>query len=277
MRILVTGKDGQVGGALQDIAASRDDLEVIALDRQALDITDKQAVLDCVAVSDCDAVINAAAYTAVDKAEEDRETAFAVNRDASGFLAEACADKNIPLIHISTDFVFDGRKSGAYQEDDLCAPLGIYGQSKLEGEQRINRVGGKYLILRTAWVFGGKANFVNTMKRLAKDRPEISVVADQRGGPTAAQDIAACLLVMADKAIEPDFADWGIYHYVGAPSVSWYEFASEILKDYPGVTVNPIPTSGYPTPAARPANSVLDCTKIQTVFGLTQPDWRQRL
>ncbi|MEP4189836.1 MAG: dTDP-4-dehydrorhamnose reductase, partial [Sneathiella sp.] len=240
-------------------------------------LTNPDAIEDAFSQNAYDAVINAAAYTAVDRAEEERDAAYAVNRDAPAVLASLCAAKDIPFLHISTDFVFNGQKELAYLETDACHPLGVYGQSKWEGELKVAKACEKYLILRTAWVFGGEQNFVNTMKRLAETRDELSVVDDQRGCPTAAQDIARCLLEMVKTAVKADFQEWGIYHYAGMPSVSWYEFATEILNSDPTTTVNPILTSGYPTPAARPANSVLDCDKIKSVFGIAQPDWRKRL
>ncbi len=277
MKLLIIGKNGQVGSALQSCAAEDEGLSITALGRSELDLTNLDAIGDVFSQNSFDAVINAAAYTAVDRAEEEREAAYVVNRDAPAVLASFCAANDIPFLHISTDFVFDGQKESAYLETDTCRPLGVYGQSKWEGEVKVAETCEKHLILRAAWVFGGEQNFVNTMKRLAETRDELSVVDDQRGGPTAALDIAWCLLKMAKTAVKADFQEWGIYHYTGAPSVSWYEFAAEILKSDPTTIVKPIPTSGYPTPAARPANSVLDCEKIKSVFGISQPDWRLRL
>lgn len=276
MNILVTGKDGQVGRALQAIA-DQQNVTVFALNRANLDITDKNSVREAFAKYDPDIVINAAAYTAVDKAEEEQEAAYAVNKEGPSNLADACNQQNIPILHISTDFVFDGNKSGPYMETDDCNPLSIYGTSKWDGEMEVALKCSKHIILRTAWVFGGEQNFVKTMQRLATTRNELSVVDDQRGGPTAANDIAECLLTIAKAVGAKDFNSWGIYHYCGAPSLSWYEFAREILKNDPKVTVKPIPTTSYPTPARRPANSVLECQKIKDVFGISQPDWHQAL
>ncbi len=275
MKILVTGKNGQVGSAL--LSAAPHNITVIALDRAALDITDRNSIDTTFAEITPDIVINAAAYTAVDKAEEDQEAAYAANKGAPGILAEACSAMDIPLIHISTDFVFDGDKRDPYSESDECNPLSVYGKSKWGGEQEVASKCGKHIILRTSWVFGGEQNFVNTMRRLAQTRDEISVVDDQRGGPTAAADIAKCLIKIASDVVVSGFNNWGIYHFCGEPSVSWYEFACEILKNNPQVTVKPIPTTSYPTPAKRPTNSVLDCQKIQAVFGISQPDWRDAL
>ncbi|WP_169570079.1 dTDP-4-dehydrorhamnose reductase [Sneathiella limimaris] len=276
MKVFITGTRGQVGSEL-NLQGQALGHEVVALDHSSLDITDKYQVINLVRSTGPDVVINAAAYTVVDKAESNVQQAMKVNRDAPQFLAEACHLVGIPLVHISTDFVFDGHKSGAYLETDPCDPLSVYGRSKFEGEQLIQNTLKEHIILRTAWVFGGEANFVNTMRRLGREREEISVVNDQFGGPTAASDIAGTLLKIAEAIKEPSFQDWGVYHYCGSPAVSWYEFAVEILKDNPAVTVKPIPTSDYPTPAKRPANSVLDCSKIEQVFHIIQPNWREKL
>ncbi|MEH6401801.1 MAG: dTDP-4-dehydrorhamnose reductase [Sneathiella sp.] len=275
MKILVTAKDGQVGCALQ-AAAARFDVEVIALSRKQLDITDKGAIGHAIEYHKPDVLINAAAFTAVDKAEDEKEAAHAINRDGPENLASECAKTSIPFLHISTDFVFDGTKSAPYTETDICNPLSVYGQSKRDGEDKVGAVCPNHIILRTSWVFGGKQNFVETMRRLAKERDSLNVVSDQRGGPTAAADIAECLVKIAKKVVKPEFDDWGIYHYSGGPSVSWYEFACKILEKE-DITVHPIPTTDYPTPAKRPANSVLDCQKIKSVFGIEQPNWAERL
>jgi len=276
LKILVAGRDGQVGQALVRTANKRG-LELVALSRQELDITNASDVELAIAQHNPDVVINAAAYTAVDKAEEDREQAHSINTLGPELLAKACDAVSVPFLHISTDFVFDGEKESAYLETDTCNPLGVYGASKLAGENAINQLCPRHIILRTSWVFGGEQNFVNTMRRLAKDRDHLNVVNDQRGGPTAATQIAEALLIIAEKVVNPAFDNWGIYHFSGAPAVSWYEFACEILKDVPSVTVTAIPTSQYPTPAKRPANSVLDCKKIETAFSIKQPSWKVAL
>ncbi|WP_169542995.1 dTDP-4-dehydrorhamnose reductase [Sneathiella aquimaris] len=277
MKILVTGKNGQVGSALMKAAEANPDIRIFGYDRSELDISNSDHIQHRLIQTEPDVVINAAAYTAVDRAEEDVETAFVINRDGPELLALCCAQKDIPFLHISTDFVFDGQKEGAYLETDSCQPISIYGRSKLAGENQIKLAWKKHLILRTAWVFGGQNNFVKTMQKLGAERPEISVVNDQFGGPTSATDIAAALLVMAQKAIEAGFNEWGVYHYTGTPSVSWYEFACEILKDNRELVIHPIPTTEYPTPARRPSNSVLNCQKIRSVFGIEQPDWKTNL
>lgn len=277
MKILVTGAGGQVGQALQNLASSHE-INVIALDRQALDITDQSAVREQVRNLSPDAVINSAAYTAVDKAEEDVDAAFAINAEGAENLALACADADIPFLHISTDFVFDGKKDGAYLEDDAVAPLSVYGKSKGDGEARVAAASTKYIILRTAWVFGGAQNFVTTMLRLAQTHKELNIVDDQTGGPTAANDIAASLLKIAKHTHKAGFQSWGVYHYCGAPAVTWFGFAKAIFAHSSVVpALNPIPTEDYPVPAERPKNSVLDCTKIKQVFGIDQPDWQKAL
>lgn len=276
MKLLITGAAGQVGKALRAEAEKRG-IAFVAVTRQQLDISSPADVERMVSETGATVIINAAAYTAVDLAEQEEEQAYRVNRDGPKALADIAAQKDIPLLHISTDFVFDGRKESAYQETNTCNPLSVYGKSKHEGEDAVRDTHNKHIILRTAWVFGGEKNFVSTMRRLAKDRAQISVVNDQRGGPTSAQSIARALLTIAAKIGEEKFTDWGIYHFAGSPSVSWYEFASAILADDPTTEVLPIPTKDYPTPATRPQNSVLDCSKIKSVFGIEQPDWQQEL
>jgi dTDP-4-dehydrorhamnose reductase len=276
MKVLVTGAGGQVGQALKT-ECEKQNIQFEGFDRASLDITDAAQVMALINDSDADAVINAAAYTAVDRAEEDSDAAFAINEQAVGYLASACASNDLPFLHISTDFVFDGTKDSRYVEDDICAPLSVYGNSKWRGEALALQNCAQSLILRTSWVFGGEQNFVQTMRRLGAERGALSVVDDQRGGPTAAIDIAQTLLKMAAMASQSDFDQWGIYHYSGGPAVSWYEFACEILKDNAGVRVSSIPSSDYPTPATRPANSVLDCSKMKRVFGISQPQWKNRL
>lgn len=276
MKLLICGANGQVGQALTAMDSCAD-LNVIGLDRKQLDISNRDQIANCLDHYKPDVLVNAAAYTAVDKAESDLDAAHLINGSAPGYLAEASAACGIPFLHISTDFVFDGTKEGAYSEADTCNPLSVYGVSKREGEIAVQTANPQHIILRTAWVFGGAANFVKTMQRLAKDRDQINVVSDQFGGPTHAKDIAEALVKIASQVVASDFDDWGIYHFTGHPHVSWFEFAAQILKDNKNVTVSPIPTSDYPTPAKRPANSVLDCSKIAHVFGIAQPDWRNQV
>lgn len=281
MRVLVTGAQGQVGTEL--ISRGREQgLRMIAAGRGELDITAEEAVSACFNGSSPDIVINAAAYTAVDKAEQESALANTINRDGPALLAKECARRNIPLLHISTDYVFDGTKDGAYDEDDRPNPQGVYGKSKLEGEKAVERTLEQHVILRVAWVFGATGgNFVRTMLRLGNERDELNVVADQRGGPTWAGDIASVLLSIVERYHKGGAIPWGTYHYIGKPVTTWHGFAQAIfdaamaegmLEKAPGI--NAITTAEYSTPAVRPKNSVLDCRKIERLLGISQPDWR---
>jgi dTDP-4-dehydrorhamnose reductase len=221
-------------------------------------------------------VINAAAYTAVDRAEEERDTAMVVNAEAPAAMAAACAARGIPFVQISTDYVFDGSGDRPWRPQDATGPLGVYGASKLAGERGVAAAGGVHAILRTSWVFSAHGNnFLKTMLRLSETRDHLTVVADQIGGPTPAAAIAeACVTISKTLISEPDKG--GIYHFSGAPDTSWAGFARAIFaaagRD---VTVEDIPTSAYPTPAARPFNSRLDCSLLLSNFGITRPDWRR--
>ena len=284
MRIIVIGAQGQVGWELtrRAVALGHD---VLAWDLAELDITDAAAVDRELAASGGDVAINAAAYTAVDRAEQEPALAFAVNRDGPAHLAAACARSNIPLLHISTDYVYDGAKIDPYVEDDPPTPLGVYGESKLAGDEAVGRLLPRHLILRVSWVFGIHGhNFVKTILRLAREREELRVVADQYGCPTFAGDIADTLLDLAGRIAEIDARDaWGVYHYCGEPVTTWHGFASAIVElarareSLPVKTVTTIPTTDYPTPAARPVNSVLDCTKLAARFGIRPRPWQAGL
>lgn len=285
MKVLVTGANGQVGYCLQQ-QLQHLGLEHQALTRAELDIRDEQAVSHILNTYQPSVVINAAAYTAVDKAETDADNAFAINRDGAANLARATAAIGAALFHISTDYVFAGNSQHPYREDDLLGPQGIYGHSKLEGEQAVTHTNPKHIILRTAWVFGEHGNnFVKTMVRLGRTRDSLGVVADQYGGPTYAGDIAAALITIAQQYQQHGDLPWGIYHYAGMPHTSWHGFAQAIfaavekghLYDKAIPQVNPIATSDYPTPAVRPANSRLDCHKIQQTFGIAPSDWHHAL
>lgn len=269
MKILVFGKTGQVA---RELARQAD---VVALDRSEADLTDPDACAAHIANGAWDAVINAAAYTAVDKAESDVETAQLVNGATPAALATACAAKGIPFVQISTDYVFDGSGTRAWLPTDKTGPLGVYGQSKLAGENGVRAAGGTFAILRTSWVFSAHGgNFVKTMLRLGAERDALSIVADQIGGPTAAADIAAACLKIA-IALVRDPALAGTYHFSGAPDVSWAGFAREIFAQAAlTVDVSNIPSSDFPTPAARPANSRMNCDTLQQAFAIARPDWR---
>lgn len=272
MRLLVFGKTGQVATELARQA------DVIALGRDEADLSDPGAPAAAIAAHAPDAVINAAAYTAVDKAEEEEARALAINGDAPGAMARACAGRGIPLVHISTDYVFDGSGDTPWNPADIPAPLNAYGRSKLAGEQAVRGAGGTHAILRTSWVFSAHgANFVHTMLRLSESRDALNVVEDQIGGPTPAGDIAASCLEIARQLV-CDPGKGGVYHFSGAPDVSWKGFAEEIFTQAGrDMAVSGIPTSAYPTPAIRPLNSRLDCTALADTFGIARPDWRAGL
>ena len=281
MKILVFGASGQIGREVCR-AAWPPRYAILPLDRKAVDITKSAAVSAMLARETPDLVINLAAYTAVDRAESEPEVAWAANCVGAAHIAGACDESATPLVHLSTDYVFDGRKTGPYREEDAVGPLGVYGRSKEAGERAVRAAVARHMILRTAWVFGAYgANFVKTMLRLAAERPVLRVVADQRGCPTAAADIAAALMVIAAH-IERGEAKWGTYHFVGAGATSWHSFAQAIFDQAaPQLAacpqVEPITTEQYPTPARRPMNSVLDCRKIEEVFGISSPPWRTAL
>lgn len=272
MQVLVFGETGQVARELARFEG------VTCLGREMADLTDPAACAACIAEAQADAVINAAAYTAVDKAENEPETAHLVNGAAPTAMAAACAARALPFVHISTDYVFDGSGTRPWRETDPTGPLGVYGASKLAGEQGIAEAGGAYAVLRTSWVVSAHGhNFVKTMLRLGAERDRLTIVADQMGGPTPARAIAETCLEIA-RHIAADPSKSGITHYSGAPDVSWADFAREIFaQSKTDCAVEDIPTTAYPTPATRPLNSRLDCTRLTKVFGLSRPDWRSGL
>ena len=272
MKLLVFGKTGQVARDLQRLAP-----EATYLGRDEADLSDPAACAAAIHAHRPDAVINAAAWTAVDRAESEEAAALVVNGDAPGAMAQACAALDLPLVHISTDYVFDGAGTHRFRPEDPTAPLGAYGRTKLAGEAAVQAAGGTHVILRTSWVFSAHgANFVKTMLRLGADRPALRVVGDQIGGPTPAPAIAAACLQIAGAL--RDGAKGGIHHFAGTPDTSWAGFARTIF-DQAGLatTVEDIPTSAYPTPAQRPLNSRLDCSALAAEFGITQPDWQAAL
>jgi dTDP-4-dehydrorhamnose reductase len=280
VKVLVTGREGQLARGLLE-AADSVGVQAVSIGRPDIDLVDEKSVAAAVARERPDVVVNAAAYTAVDKAESEPAIAQAVNALGAEYVARACAAHSIPIIHISTDYVFDGMKDGPYFENDLTAPINVYGRTKLEGEQRVATACERHLILRTAWVYSPwGANFVKTMLRLATTRPSISVVDDQQGSPTYAPHLAKIVLAIAARvAADPADTPWGIYHAVGAGETTWLDFAREVFRrateqGLPVADVAAIATSAYPTPASRPANSRLNCDKLRLLFGLEVPDWR---
>jgi len=273
MTLLVFGSTGQVATELKARAPG-----ARFLSRAEADLSDPAACAAAIEASGASAVINAAAYTAVDRAEEEEDLATAINGASPGAMAWTCAKKGIPFVHLSSDYVFDGTGEAPREIDAATGPLGAYGRSKLMGEETVKSAGGSYVILRTSWVFSAHgSNFVKTMLRLGAEREKLTIVADQVGGPTAAGDIAeACLRIAGHLQETPEHR--GTFHFAGAPDVSWADFAREIFAQA-GLSpvVEDIPTSAYPTPAKRPANSRLDCTGTEAVFGIPRPDWRQSL
>ncbi len=268
MKILVFGRTGQVATELQRLA------EVTALGREMADLAQPEDCATAIRQNAPDLVINAAAYTAVDRAETEEELASVINGAAPGAMARACADLGIPFCHVSTDYVFDGGGVAPRRPTDPVAPCNAYGRSKLLGEEAVCAAGGQSAILRTSWVFSAHgSNFVKTMLRLSETRDTLNVVEDQIGGPTPAADIATALLTMG-RAMVAGHAG-GLYHFSGAPDASWADFAREIFAQAGRATgVTGIPTSGFPTPAVRPQNSRLDCRTLEAEFGIGRPDWR---
>jgi dTDP-4-dehydrorhamnose reductase len=283
VKILVVGREGQLARSLLEAAVAAG-IQVQSIGRPEIDLTHEKSVSAQLARVHPDLVINAAAYTAVDKAESEPALAHAVNALGAEYVAKACASHSIPIIHISTDYVFDGNKDGPYLEGDPTGPINVYGLTKLDGEQRVARACARHLILRTAWVYSPwGTNFVKTMLRLARTRRSIGVVEDQLGSPTYAPDLARAILSLATLVLrEPDAKRWGIYHAVGGGDTSWFGFAREVFRradenGLPVAEVAGIAASAYPTAARRPANSRLNCDKLRLSFGLELPEWRLAL
>lgn len=279
MRILISGHTGQVARELQ-LALSEH--ELISLDRHAFDLAQPASLRPTILRERPDLLINAAAHTAVDQAEQEQALAFAINAEAPGAMAVACAELGIPLIHYSTDYVFDGRKTGPYSEDDIPNPLSVYGASKLAGEQAIADSGCDHLILRTSWVYSRHGrNFLLTMQRLLQEREQLNVVADQIGAPTWAGSIAVATAELVD-AWQQGNHQWGTYHLTNQGETSWFGFAQAIgarlrASGKPCAELRPIPTSDYPTPAHRPLNSRLDGSKLERNWNVRLPDWQAAL
>ena len=280
--ILLTGAGGQLGTQLQRVAWP-DDVRLVAIGRADLDLTDTDAIAAKIAEREWAAVINGAAYTAVDKAESDLVTAWAVNTLAPAAFGKACAEADIPLVHVSTDYVFAGDKQGEWEVDDQVAPLGVYGASKLGGELAVRTSGARHVIVRTAWVVSAHgSNFVKTMLRAGATNPTLRVVTDQHGSPTSAADLADALRTIVLRLIEDADAPTGIFHFSNAGATTWADFAREIfrqsgLRGGTVAEVAAITTADYPTPARRPANSLLSHTAIRNAYGVTPRGWEAAL
>lgn len=279
MKVLVTGAGGQVGRAVLR-RATAEGVRAVGCARADLDVTDAAAVRDAMERHRPHVVIHAAAYTAVDRAESEPDAAFAVNRDASAYVAEACAAIAIPLVYLSTDYVFGGTRAGPYTPADAPSPVNVYGASKAAGEAAVRERLDRHLVLRTAWVFsGGAGNFVSTMLRLAGERDRLRVVADQWGHPTGADDVARASLAAARLAARGG-APWGTFHVAGGPLTTWHGLAEAVVAEgaalgvVPKVPVEPIPTEAYPTPARRPRRVELEVTPSLAALGLGPIDWR---
>jgi dTDP-4-dehydrorhamnose reductase len=282
MKLLLIGANGQIGREIAELVKKRR-INLYACTHQELDITQAEQVKRIIQKVKPHYIINAAAYTAVDKAEREKEIAFAINAFGVYYLAEAARQADVPLLHISTDYIFDGRKKTAYVEEDEPNPLSVYGQSKLAGETFIRQRWYKHIILRISWVFGRYGNnFVKTIIQQAKEKPELRVVYDQHGGPTYAADVAETLLQII-SALQNGYYYWGSYHYSGLPMTNWYQFANAILEKasvkYPLITksVLGIPASAYPSVANRPYNSQLSSQKIRCLFNISPKNWQERL
>lgn len=281
LRILISGQHGQVSRELQLRLKGLG--ELIVPGRDQLDLTRPEQIRQLVRTVCPNLIINAAAHTAVDQAESEPELAFAINATAPGIFAEEAFELGIPLIHYSTDYVFDGKKTEPYTEDDQTNPLSVYGKSKLAGERAISEVAGEHLILRTSWVYSTHGrNFLLTMQRLLQEQPELRIVADQIGAPTWAGTIANSTRTLIERWQAGQAGAWGTYHLTAQGETSWFGFAQAIGEQLqalgkPCATLEAIPSSAYPTPAARPLNSRLDCTRLQQQWSVTQPDWHTAL
>lgn len=276
LRVAVIGTQGQLARSLAEL--SGDDAAITCIGRPLLDLAEPETVAAALDELPADIVVNAAAYTAVDRAESEAGLAFAINRDGAAAVAEVCARRNLPLIHLSTDYVFDGARSGAWREADTCNPQSVYGASKLAGEQAVLAAFPAAVILRTAWLhspFG--TNFVRTMLRLSAERDRLRVVADQHGSPTYAPDLAVAILAMARRlAGTRDTALSGIFHLAGSGETTWHGLAvTTMAMAQRGILVDPISTADYPTPVTRPANSVLHTAKIEAAYGIRLPPWQE--
>ncbi len=278
-RLLVVGAGGQVGHEIE-LAPEAAGFELVALARRELDIVERDAVFAAMRRLGPDAVVNCAGFTAVDRAESESDAAFSANAQGAANLAEACREHGAPLVQLSTDYVFDGRKAGPYREDDAVAPLNVYGASKAAGEAVVRAAGGRYAILRTSWVYGPHGhNFVRTMLRLARERDKLAVVDDQRGAPTASIDVARAILAVIAAFLLERREVSGIYHFAARGETTWFGFAREIFAAAAacGLAIprlEPIASADYPSAARRPPNSVLDCTRFERTFALARRPWQ---
>lgn len=283
MRVLVAGHQGQLARGLHERSQGAA-IELVSLGRPELDLGNETSVIAAVARCRPDVVVNAAAYTAVDRAETEPDLARLINATGAGHVARACAAQGVALIQISTDYVFDGNKGSPYLEDDRTAPINVYGRTKLEGEALVAKACDRSVILRTSWLYSPwGANFVKTMLRLASTQPEIRVVDDQRGSPTYVPDLADTILALARKLVEdPGNSAWGLYHAAGRGESTWYELAGEAMRsaalfDLPVAPLVPIATADYPTPARRPADTRMNCGKLDRFLGHALADGRARV
>ena len=282
LKLVVTGRNGQVAAALARLAVADQMLDVVTVGRPEMDLSRPETIAPTIAAARPDILVNAAAYTAVDRAESDTELAFAVNAAGAGAVAEAAAELGVPVIQVSTDYVFDGAKAAPYVESDATAPLSVYGASKLAGEKAVAAANARHVILRTAWVYSaGGANFLRSMLRLARERQQLRIVDDQRGSPTHAADIAAGIVVVA-SALARGEGTTGIFHMTAGGETTWCGFAKAVFAASariggPSVPVEPITTAEYPTTAARPRNSRLDCSKIAGAYGIRLLHWQTRV
>ena len=283
MTVLIIGNKGQLGWALAR-SAKNHDIKTVGVDLPELDMTHAKALHQLVRRGRWDAVVNAAAYTAVDQAESDVDTAFAVNRDGVAHLADACRENDLPLIHISTDYVFNGTATSPYTSDDPIDPLGVYGQSKAAGEKALRERLDRHVIIRTSWLYGIHGNnFVKTMLRLAREREKLRVVDDQYGCPTYAGDLAKAIINIVKQWLRNQVLPWGTFHFCNRGVVSWHQLARQAIQSasryekFQVEAVVPITTEEYPTPAPRPAYSALDGTSFSESFGIEMVDWKDSL
>ena len=283
MRLIISGWHGQIARALADEALSSPDVQAFAIGRPALDVRDPRSIERAFADMNPDLVINTAAYTAVDKAESEPDLAFLLNRDGARKFAEAAARRNVPIIHLSTHYVFDGMKSAPYVETDEARPTTVYGCSKLEGEEAVRQANPQHVIVRTGWVYSatGRNFFTRVLDLASKSEGPLNIVDDQRGNPTYAPHLATLLLTLARRLLTQPHLDkpWGVYHVAGTGTATWYEFAEEISNNLEGADkrkflAEPISTAQYTTVTKRPPNCMLDCTKFESTFSLRLPSWR---